>query len=274
MHVCPMFDGPKPHVGGPIIPPCATTVLTCKLPQARLTDMCTCVGPPDMIVSPGAPTVLVMKLPAARMGDMTAHGGVIVLGCFTVLIGNAGGGAPSIQVGTAITIEGDLAFQQATVSALADIMKTPAGAKMLSDLESSGKKVKIVPTTGGNAVGYDSVTNASVGPDGKPGSGSNSTIKFNPTKTTVGSGTESWQNRPTGVGLAHELVHSTHAAHGERDVTPVQNDHKPSTHPSGYDHFKKEEVRTVGIPPYDNEPYSENLIRSQWDPPQPSRPYY
>lgn len=95
MHVCPMVTGVVPHVGGPILPPCAITVLTCKLPQARVTDLCVCVGPPDMIIPPCAPTVLVMKLPAARMGDMTAHGGVIVLGCFTVLIGGAApGGGP------------------------------------------------------------------------------------------------------------------------------------------------------------------------------------
>lgn len=91
MHTCPMFDGPKPHVGGPIIPPCAVTVLTGGLPQARVTDKAICVGPPDMIVK-GSATVLVSGLPAARMGDMTVHGGVIVMGCFTVLIGDAGGG--------------------------------------------------------------------------------------------------------------------------------------------------------------------------------------
>jgi uncharacterized Zn-binding protein involved in type VI secretion len=93
MHVCPMVTGVVPHVGGPIVSPGAPTVLTCKLPQARMTDMCVCVGPPDMIISPCAPTVLVSNLPAARMGDMTVHGGVIVLGCFTVLIGNNGGSA-------------------------------------------------------------------------------------------------------------------------------------------------------------------------------------
>lgn len=86
MHTCPMFDGPAPHVGGPILPPCAVTVLTCKLPQARVTDQCTCVGPPDVILK-GSATVFVNKLPAARMGDQTAHGGVIVLGALTVLIG-------------------------------------------------------------------------------------------------------------------------------------------------------------------------------------------
>lgn len=86
MHTCPMSTGPVPHVGGPILPPCAVPVLTGGLPQARVTDMATCVGPPDVIVK-GSATVLVCNLPAARMGDSTAHGGVIVLGCPTVLIG-------------------------------------------------------------------------------------------------------------------------------------------------------------------------------------------
>jgi uncharacterized Zn-binding protein involved in type VI secretion len=86
MHTCPMVTGVVPHVGGPIIPPCQFNVLTCVMPQARVTDMAICVGPIDVIVK-GSLTVLVGGLPAARMGDMTAHGGVIVTGCFTVLIG-------------------------------------------------------------------------------------------------------------------------------------------------------------------------------------------
>jgi uncharacterized Zn-binding protein involved in type VI secretion len=86
MHVCPMVTGIVPHVGGPILPPCCITVLTGKMPQARVTDMAVCVGPPDVIVL-GSFTVLVGKLPAARLGDMTAHGGVIVMGFPTVLIG-------------------------------------------------------------------------------------------------------------------------------------------------------------------------------------------
>jgi uncharacterized Zn-binding protein involved in type VI secretion len=86
MHVCPMVTGVVPHVGGPILPPCCPTVLTGSLPQARVTDMATCVGPPDVIVL-GSFTVLVGSLPAARLGDQTAHGGTIVLGLPTVLIG-------------------------------------------------------------------------------------------------------------------------------------------------------------------------------------------
>jgi uncharacterized Zn-binding protein involved in type VI secretion len=85
MHVCPMFTGPVPHVGGPILPPGAPTVLIGGLPAARVSDMCTCTGPPDVIIM-GSTTVLIGGLPAARMGDSTAHGGTIVLGCPTVMI--------------------------------------------------------------------------------------------------------------------------------------------------------------------------------------------
>jgi uncharacterized Zn-binding protein involved in type VI secretion len=94
LHTCPMFDGPKPHVGGPILPPGCPTVLIGNLPAARVGDMATCVGPPDTIIPPGAPTVLIGSQPAARIGDMTAHGGVITLGCFTVLIGSASPSPP------------------------------------------------------------------------------------------------------------------------------------------------------------------------------------
>lgn len=86
MHTCPMSDGPKPHVGGPILPPGYPQVLIGMMPAARMGDMCTCVGPPDTILK-GSTKVLIGNMPAARMGDQTAHGGVITLGCTTVLIG-------------------------------------------------------------------------------------------------------------------------------------------------------------------------------------------
>ncbi|MEO7247195.1 MAG: PAAR domain-containing protein [Novosphingobium sp.] len=89
MHLCPMVTPgtpPIPHVGGPILPTCAINVLTGKIPQARVTDKCLCVGPPD-IIAKGSATVYVNKLMAARMGDMTAHGGTITIGLPNVLIG-------------------------------------------------------------------------------------------------------------------------------------------------------------------------------------------
>jgi len=84
-HVCPMVTVLVPHVGGPICTG-APTVLICGLPAARVTDMLICVGPPDMIAM-GSFKVLTCGMPQARMGDMTVHGGVIVLGAPTVLVG-------------------------------------------------------------------------------------------------------------------------------------------------------------------------------------------
>jgi len=85
MHVCPMVDVLKPHVGGPVLTG-APNVLIGGMPAARVTDVCVCVGPPDVIVM-GSTTVLIAGMPAARMGDMGAHGGLVVLGFPTVVIG-------------------------------------------------------------------------------------------------------------------------------------------------------------------------------------------
>jgi uncharacterized Zn-binding protein involved in type VI secretion len=77
---------PIPHVGGPIAGPGAPTVLIGGLPAAKVGDLAVCVGPPDAVVK-GSATVKIMGLPAARMGDKTAHGGTILVGWPTVLIG-------------------------------------------------------------------------------------------------------------------------------------------------------------------------------------------
>ena len=86
MHVCPMVTGVVPHIGGPIIGPGCPTVLIGFLPAARVGDMVTCVGPPDAIAI-GAFTVLIGGQPAARMASLCTHGGIVVAGFPTVLIG-------------------------------------------------------------------------------------------------------------------------------------------------------------------------------------------
>lgn len=86
MHICPMLTLLVPHVGGPVLGPGVPTVLIGGMPAAVVGDMLTCVGPPDVIIK-GSATVLIGGKPAARMGDSTAHGGVIVLGQPTVMIG-------------------------------------------------------------------------------------------------------------------------------------------------------------------------------------------
>lgn len=86
-HVCPMVSpGGVPHVGGPISGPGAATVLIAGMPAAVVGDMAVCVGPPDTIAA-GSATVMIGGKPAARMGDSTTHGGAILLGAFTVMIG-------------------------------------------------------------------------------------------------------------------------------------------------------------------------------------------
>jgi uncharacterized Zn-binding protein involved in type VI secretion len=96
LHTCPM--APPPHVGGPVLLPCSPNVVTGGMLQARVTDLCVCTGvggPVDMIVV-GSPCVFVNGLPAARVTSETAHGGVIVMGCPTVFIGDCGGGSPEL----------------------------------------------------------------------------------------------------------------------------------------------------------------------------------
>ena len=89
MHTCPMQTPglpPIPHVGGPVVGPGVPTVLIGSIPAAVLGDLCTCVGPPDTIIK-GSATVMIGGRPAARQGDNCAHGGSIVIGLPTVIIG-------------------------------------------------------------------------------------------------------------------------------------------------------------------------------------------
>lgn len=272
MHVCPMVTGIVPHVGGPVSGPCAPTVLTGKLLQARIGDLCTCVGPPDVITM-GAFTTIVCGSPASRMLDMTAHGGLIVMGEFTVLIGSAGAAAPPtmVEIFPGVKVQGTPQFVEATLRALAAIASTPSGARMLADLQATGKPVTIVETANGGSCD-------NFGPGATDGTGSGSTVHWNPNETTLYDGSEPWMNAPPAVILGHEMTHATHVARGEVDMTKVQNDHRPDpTDPTGYNHWYAEEVRTAGIDPYTDPastPYSENTIRSEWDPPQPLRRYY
>ena len=96
MHVCPMMTpvppgAPIPHVGGQSVMVGAINVLIGGMPAARVGDICICVLPagpvPCAPIVKGSATVLIGGMPAARVGDTTAHGGSIVVGCPTVLIG-------------------------------------------------------------------------------------------------------------------------------------------------------------------------------------------
>ena len=85
MHVCPKVTGQVPHVGGQVLQG-SPNVSIAAMPAARKGDKLLCVGPPDSI-SGGSSTVFINGKNAARLGDDTAHGGKIVVGVPTVLIG-------------------------------------------------------------------------------------------------------------------------------------------------------------------------------------------
>jgi uncharacterized Zn-binding protein involved in type VI secretion len=85
-HICPAVSGTVPHVGGPILPPGAMTVIIAGSPAAVVGDICTCTGPPSQIIN-GSSSVFITGKPAARLGDMSSHGGSLIGGCPTVLIG-------------------------------------------------------------------------------------------------------------------------------------------------------------------------------------------
>lgn len=85
LHTCPMVNGIVPHVGGPINVGHPNTIIG-GMPAARIGDMAVCVGPPDTIAT-GSGTVIIGYMPAARLGDSTVHGGTIVMGHPTTMIG-------------------------------------------------------------------------------------------------------------------------------------------------------------------------------------------
>lgn len=151
MHACPMVTPglpPVPHVGGPIMPPGHPTVLIGGRPAATVTNMCTCVGPPDVITQ-GSASVFINNLPAARLGDMTAHGGSIVMGELTVLIG----GMPIVTTGLGVDVD-----------ALAAL--SPALQQQIRDLQSQGWTVQWGAAGGGSSADRQART-ITIDPNGR-----------------------------------------------------------------------------------------------------------
>ena len=88
MHTCPKVEpGPIPHVGGPTISGESTVIIGFQL-AARVGDSLVCCGPPDTI-SQGEPSVVIGNQDSARYGDPTVHGGKLVSGCPSVIIGSS-----------------------------------------------------------------------------------------------------------------------------------------------------------------------------------------
>lgn len=130
--MCPLVEGGKPHVGGPLNPPGAADVLIGGKPAVRVLGTATCVGAPDL-VKKGAPQVLIAGLHAARRGDPTVHGGCIMEGFPMVLIG-----------GTTPPTSDEEALEDAmNLIRVSKFAKTAEGQKVLAKLEQMKRDGKI-----------------------------------------------------------------------------------------------------------------------------------
>ncbi len=281
MHVCPMMNGPVPHVGGPVVLG-SFTVLSGGAPQARQGDMAVCVGPPDTVAM-GEPTVLVGMAGGGGGGAgavMAALLGAVVSGVRNAMGENPRAvllpdGSWETRFGIAITIKGTPEFQAKTVRDLNTIKGTKSGRQLLRSIDASGRTVTVVHDggKGNSATGYGDV---SLSAQGERGAGGNVKVAYDPDRTslaTPGSPYETavWAqppNRPADVGLFHELVHADDMAYGRLDDTMGTN-----LGPVAGDPIEHSELRAAGLPPYDvGEAYTENVYREERG--LPARTFY
>lgn len=275
IHVCPMITVLVPHVGGPIVLG-AFNVLVGGTPQARMLDLCICVGPPSMVML-GAFTTLVGMAGMFSAGIGGALGTILggILGGFANFKGvypravacpvdaaNPAGYYTEYSPG--VEVRGTPEFQSKTVADLNTISSTNAGKNTLQRIGNSGHTVTIRETANGNEA--DEYANpgarmrGSVG--GPNGAGTDSVVDFNPNKTQIGDGSEAWMNRPTDVGLYHELRHSADASEGAMDPGNSVIDGRQT---------KNREAQDVGIGPYAGDPNTENAYRAERGEPQRTR---
>ena len=166
-------------------------------------------------------------------------------------------------------------FRNQVIRDLEKIYDTDTGKAMLESLAKSGKKVSIIHTMSGNAIGgYTEKEARYLQADGKAGAGTNSVIRYYPSIVSLGKEDE-WDVRPPAIGLAHELIHAEQAAYGRMIDGKAPNGSALKLAGSkAKEEADIRELEAVGVPPYDTYPFSENKIRAQWKPVQPERKWY
>jgi uncharacterized Zn-binding protein involved in type VI secretion len=250
------------------------------------------------VVIDGSPTVLINNLPAARQGDtiLEAIGppNKITMGCPTVIIGVAG--ATGVQVvpnnfvgplapnqiteaenaqvqetlekiargESQIKINGTPEYRAEALAALARLMSRPTGRGLVNDLDSAPHTTTIEDSGGPNVGNTHTAANTNDGlydnANGKPGPGSDNTVKWNPQRTKIDG--EDWQTRDPALGLGHELIHAHHSRHGTMAVrTPV-----PYVDANGNNRQSRDsELQAVGLGTHTGDTYTENNMRREHD---------
>lgn len=183
-------------------------------------------------------------------------------------------GLVAVEYQAGIVIRGPIDFVEKAQSHLGLIASVPTGGRLLRSLASRGLTVRLVPSSRANDARPDNYR-AAVAP-GKSlkwrdetgreravrgvGAGSNTTIKYNPNLSGIGSA-EAWQRQSPAIWLAHELIHADDAAYGRMD-------------PEMIDGVRNYERQAIGLPPYEMKEFTENRLRAEWSEPQPPRPRY
>lgn len=128
------------------------------------------------------------------------------------------------QMGNIIVNEGTTNpnFQRDTLNDLAIISTTPEGQNTLNGINSSGQTVTIRERPPNPADPNNAETTALNQANATNGTGSDSTIDYDPTAWPVPSSTNpaSRTNAPSDVILHHELSHGNQIANGNDDLTP------------------------------------------------------
>jgi hypothetical protein len=182
----------------------------------------------------------------------------------------------TLVVATTAQPDGPPGFEAAVKADLQTLYETPTGKALLESLHASGKRIFInyglenaahFPLSGWEPAFYqlDGVT---------PGPGTALRLSYNPFREEVGD--QPWNTRPPGIGLAHELIHAEQAAYGRMRrgdaLNPPGGTEAASANKLQEAHIF--ELETLGVPPYHTYSFSENKIRSEWNPPQTARKYY
>lgn len=268
LHTCPLVTVLVPHVGGPILLG-AFTVLVGMRPQARSTDLCICVGPPDLGAIGHSQTLVGMAGAfAGGLGGLVglAVGGALAAdgeaaGAGPTAASEPGGGACT-QYSKGIKICGSPEFQAKVRKDLDTIAATAAGRKVLADLAKSGKTVTIRQSAGNNSTTYDN-DGRFTGPNGEKGGGSSSTVMYNPDARKTGNDSAKWMDRPPDVGLFHEVKHGADAAGGKQERGATMLDGRLTD---------KREAQAVGLGDWSKDKDTENAYRKERG--QPARPRY
>jgi uncharacterized Zn-binding protein involved in type VI secretion len=261
MHTCPMVTGIVPHIGGPFVLG-SFTVLTGFSPQSRVGDALVCIGPPDVLAM-GCPTVMV------GMAGGGAGLGAILMGLALGLKNFLGSYPRSVlvngnvvtQYNASITIEGTPAYQAAVVADLDRFLATPTGTLWNAAYAATGKHLTIRPMAatgqqdnGGTARVSPNDALVKVNPDGSetPGAGSDSIITYNPSYSQQYTGEDgNTYTQPPHEILGHEMIHSLHNGQGEN---------RRDIPDTGTNGDNQEEAQTIGVHGYDDDDITERQM--------------